>query len=263
MKKLFFLGTAMVFTLPFASAKADLILVRATATGPVPATTVAQSFTDLGAQGFGHDPRLLTLEHDTDEFGGDVPITPSNPTGLTGEAVPGADKESTPTLAAVGWTSGSRVGIGFNSDQTGQTGITMDSLALSIYNGTTLVHTFNLLPSLAPLQFSASDLKLQQGNGNSVFNFGLDAAEQAIFNSILAMSGSSGFTADLASDLGCPSGAPTGCQPSNDGPDSFIGFTQAVPGPIVGAGLPGLIAAACLGMIALARRRINWLRGAA
>jgi hypothetical protein len=36
-----------------------------------------------------------------------------------------------------------------------------------------------------------------------------------------------------------------------------------VPGPIVGAGLPGLVAAACLGMIALGRRRINWLRGAA
>jgi len=257
MKKLFLLGTTMVFTLPFASAKADLILVRATPTGPVPAATVAQSFTDLGAQGFGHDPRLLTLETGTDEFGGDTP------TGLTGEAVPGADKEATPTLSTLGWTSGSRVGIGFNSDQTGQTGITMDSLALSIYNGTTLVHTFNLLPSLAPLQFSKSDLALQQGNGNSVFNFGLDAAEQAQFNTILAMSGSSGFTADLASDLGCPASAPPGCQPSNDGPDSFIGFTQAVPGPIVGAGLPGLIAAACLGMIALARRRINWLRGAA
>jgi hypothetical protein len=139
----------------------------------------------------------------------------------------------------------------------------MDSLALSIYNGTTLVHTFNLLPSLAPLQFAAADLKLQQGNGNSVFNFGLDAAEQGIFNGILAMSGSSGFTADLASELGCPAGAPLGCQPSNDGPDSFVAFAQAVPGPIVGAGLPGLVAAACLGMIALARRRMNWLRGAA
>ena len=257
MKKLFFLGTAMVFTLPFASAKADLILVQATPTGPIPATTVAQSFTDLGAQGFGHDPRLLTLETGTDEFGGDTP------TGLTGEAVPGADKESTPTLAAVGWTSGSRVGIGFNSDQTGGTGITMDSLALSIYNGTTLVHTFNLDPSLAPLTFTAANLKLEEGNGNGVFNFGLDAAEQAIFNSILAMSGSSGFTADLASELGCPTGAPAGCQKSNDGPDSFVAFAQAVPGPIVGAGLPGLVAAACLGMIALARRRINWLRGAA
>jgi len=44
---------------------------------------------------------------------------------------------------------------------------------------------------------------------------------------------------------------------TNDGPDSFFivpGTTAAVPGPIAGAGLPGLIAA-CGGLIAFARRR--------
>jgi len=41
---------------------------------------------------------------------------------------------------------------------------------------------------------------------------------------------------------------------ANDGPDSFFLIPQAVPGPLVGAGIPGLVVA-CLGLIGLARRR--------
>jgi len=41
---------------------------------------------------------------------------------------------------------------------------------------------------------------------------------------------------------------------ANDGPDSFFLVPQAVPGPVVGAGLPGLLAG-CLGLWGLTRRR--------
>src|SRR5438876_9233294 len=112
MKKLLLFTTAVMFALPFASAKADLILVGGNP--PVPVATVAASFTGLGAQGFGAAPRLLTLQTNGVETGSVTPVDVTN-----GNAVPGANKSTTPTLSTLGWTTGSQVGIGFNSDQSG------------------------------------------------------------------------------------------------------------------------------------------------
>ena len=219
-------------------ARASIIMLGATPT---------DAFLDLGGQGFGNAPRMLTLQTNGFESGSETPIDVEH-----GDAIDGANKSTTPTLATLGWTSGSLVGIGFNSGQTGNSGITLDTLVLTIYNGTTAVGTFSLA---SPITFTDTDLALQQGNGNAVFNFGLNAAEQIQFNTILAMSGSSGFFAGLSSSLGCAAGAPAGCQVSNAGPDSFLGFAQpggtSVPD---GGATVTLLGSALLGLATLRRR---------
>ena len=180
--------------------------------------SVEDSFIDLGAQGFGNAPRMLTLQTTGSESGSVTPVDV-----VHNDAIAGSNKSTTPTLASLGWTSGADVGIGFNSNQTGTNGITLQALTLTIFDGTTVVATFNLDPSLVGLTFTADQLALQQGNGNAVFNFVLDATQQAAFD---ALSPSGSFFAGLSSTLGCPAGSPAGCLQSDDGADTFIGFQQ-------------------------------------
>jgi hypothetical protein len=228
------LGAAAA-TLAMTVARADIVLVGAT-----PAT----SFTDLGAQGFGNAPRMLTLQTNDFESGGVTPIDTVN-----GDAVSGSNKSTTPTLSDLNWNSGANVGIGFNADQS-HTGITLDTLVLTIYDGTTPVGSPFSLTS--PITFSLADLTLQNGNGNSVFNFHLTLAQQGAFDTILGMSGSSGFYAGLSASLGCTDNSPAGCISSNDGPDSFVGFAESeVPLP---AALP-LFATGLVGLGLLGWRR--------
>ena len=137
-------------------------------------------------------------------------------------------------------------------------------MVLNIYtaNGT-LIGTFGGNDAVL---ISEEQLALQQGNGNSVFDLGLTDGtggtgnEQAEFDAMLALlpPGTQIF-AGLAASFGCTP-APCVIGASNDGAESFIAFRQdqvaAVPGPIVGAGLPGLITA-CMMMLGLGRYRRN------
>jgi hypothetical protein len=298
MKKVLFATVALLslgFTGP--PAKADLVLD-------------ALVFADLGSTGFGNAPRLLNIQNNGSEAGGtfftgDASVqgavagntTTGFFTGLPPLVTMGAgspigtictnngtcnnqpqvevDKSLVYSVGALGWTSGARVGIGLDTNQTQNSGpLSFNSLVLTLYDA-----AGNVLANFQgnhPINISEGLLAAQQGNGNSVFNIELDATQQAQFNNVLISQGctigqfcgsvfeglSASFGTGLANQV-CPIGGPAptgfiappgGCFPSNDGQESFLSFVQPVPGPIVGAGLPGLISAA-LAMFGLNRWR--------
>jgi hypothetical protein len=216
MKKFLF-GTTFIINILLAAvpAKADIVLFG---------LSDVLSFRDVGAQGFGDFHRALTLQTNGLEFGargfGNTQID---------QAINGADKGNTPTIGQLGWTSGFNVGIGFNTDQAGQKdGITMQALGLTVWDLVgNPVFTAHLATS--PINFSAVALALQQGNGNAVFDFELNAAERAEFNTMLATHpGNALFTVGLNSILGCGPSAPSTCLKADDGPDSFVLFNQQI-----------------------------------
>jgi hypothetical protein len=231
-----------------------------------------ETFRDLGATGFGNAPRLLTIQNDGFEAGGTFDIgaggtgftTGAAQTVCTAATCPvhqpstGTNESKVYSVGSLGWLQGVNVGIGLDTNETGNvSGLTFDTLVLKLYNSSgTLLGTFS---GDGPVTITAAQLAAQQGNGNSVFDIRLSLAEQAQYNAILAANGGAfNVFEGLSASFGCAAGAPAGCLPSTDGAESFLAF-NAVPGPLAGAGLPGIIAMG-VSLIGLARRRRKqWL----
>jgi hypothetical protein len=231
------------------------------------------TFADLGGTGFGVAPRLLTLQNSPNQSGAVISQGGTqaflSPITVTGTTVTGIQctsngncngglrvNESNLVNVTNLWTSGANVGVGLDTNQTGSTGaLLFNELVLNIYNSTgTLLGAFGGNDAVL---ISETLLALQQGNGNSVFNLLLTPNEQAEFDTLRANNPGSIF-AGLAAAFGC---TPAPCVgDSNDGADSFLAFSQtgpgvSVPGPVVGAGIPGLAAMAMFGFNFWRRRR--------
>jgi len=216
------------------TARADLVLFN-NGNGSATCNANCASFTDLNGSGFGAYPRLMTLQNTPTEQGLVKPDASGNtiyPSPLVNSAETGGisgvnqaidngqNKASSPTLTSLGWTSASQVKVGAVFNNIGNSGITLNTLTLNLYNAAGgLVDSFSLA---APITFTAADLALQPGNGNAVFSFVLNAQQQAEWN---ALNPQGTWRIGLASSLGCASGVTT-CA-SNDGPDSFIAVASA------------------------------------
>lgn len=240
-----------------------------------------ETFRDLGATGFGNAPRLLNIQNNGNEAGGtyytgdpsNQTVTNNNTaTGFFTGLAPGTictsnatcnnqpqiepDKSLVYSVGALGWFSGIQVGIGLDTNEAGSdTALTFNSLTLTIWSSDASASLS--FSGSGPVNISKELLAAQQGNGNSVFDIRLDATEQAQYDAFLAAHGgafnvfeslSASFGSGLPGQV-CPTGGPapngfpappSGCFASTDGQESFVAF-QAVPGPVVGAGILPLI----------------------
>jgi hypothetical protein len=220
--------TALVMMTAVSSARADLIQG-----GPVPAT---------GA-GFGTSGVILTVHSNTSTESASVAPVGGAPfcTGdLSGSCA--APHYSVPTLGSLGWTTATDVGLILNAAEPGADEITIPAgqLVLTFYDGNTPIFSIN---NTSALVYNSTF----PGQGNIGFLIGVSPGEIGDVNTAV-------FSLANFQDLRV--GLSAGFTSAGGGQEDFTAALGAVtvPGPVVGAGLPGLVAA-CLGLVALARRR--------
>jgi hypothetical protein len=214
---------AMVLSLCAGSAFADLISL-----GPV----------SLGGQGLGSVTTVLTMQSP----GGSSTETGCVGAGIGGVTVTGSSKcvsgnlggneqaiNDAVSAASLGLTDFNNLRIIFNASEPGSDSISLDKLALSLWNPSTgtLIDAKNLP---APVFFPSTN----PGVGNAGFGFKLDSAQAAVENSLLAV------FPNLYIGLSATASDATG------GLETFsIGSVQAVPEPasvaITGLGFAALI----------------------
>ena len=186
-------------------------------------TAACESFVEIGGTGFGAAPRMLTLQTTPLQEGSGVPDGATG-TAVTGDAIAGDNKTNVLTLGSLGWTAGSFIAVGYDSNQTGGNGITLNELTLNLYDASNVLQAS--FSTAAPITFTEDDLDLQQGTGTAIFAFVLDAAQRLQFN---LLNPTTAWKVGLFASMGCTETSPTGCLVSDDGPDSFLAIAAGNP----------------------------------
>jgi hypothetical protein len=223
---------------------------------PAQADLVFGGIVDLGAQGFGNAPRLLTLQgqgNNTTESGV-VTVSGGAVSGGAGAGIPDAtvfsgngvtnaggdevapftdnQKFNVPTLSSLNWNSADDVKIIFNATEPSGDGANITDVTLKFYSGDTVI---------AAIDGSHDFADTIVGNGTSGFLFTVDAVQQAhLAAAVFGLANSGDFRIALESTISGISG----------GPESFsavVAVAPAVPEPSTWAmmllGFAGLAAA--------------------
>lgn len=211
--------------------------------------------------GFGSDPRILTIQATGDgstESGCNAyngshmvvgPAACTNVANLGGdEPNPhGFPKDSTPTLASLGFADADDIGIIFDATEPGSHGgnpLTMDSLILKFYSPTGLLLLSEALDN-PPLVFD----KTVVGNGKTDFLFVLDQAGiNQVTNTIYSLSNSGTVRIALESTM-----SGVDCGPESFLAQAVVGGNSVVPEPATMALMGGGLIA--LGVLRRRRKR--------
>jgi len=219
---------------------------------PAGAALIFDSNILVSGQGFGNNPRLLTIQGSGTESGC-VGVGGSGSTLLggvgaciadalvhdgNGVANPGGSevnplsdnqKFGIPTIAELGWKQASDIGLVFNATEPGGNSINVQDVTLKFYNGATL---------LGAIDGSQAFANTNPGNGVAGFTFKVDQAEQTFLNNLIfGQQGFGDYRIALESTLSDAAG----------GPDSWLAVNlgNAVPEPatwgmmILGVGMIG------------------------